>query len=58
MTAPWELYNLDEDFTQARDIAADNPEKLEELKALCGPRHRGTRRCRSTGAVPSASAPS
>ena len=34
MTAAWELYNLDEDFTQARDLAAENPEKLEELKAL------------------------
>ncbi|AQQ04456.1 arylsulfatase [Roseibium algicola] len=32
--AKWELYNLDEDFSQARDIAADNPDKLEELKAL------------------------
>ncbi|SHM05124.1 arylsulfatase [Roseibium suaedae] len=34
MTAKWELYNLDEDFSQAKDIAAANPEKLEELKAL------------------------
>lgn len=32
--AKWELYNLDEDFTQSKDIAAENPEKLEELKAL------------------------
>ena len=34
MKAPWELYNLEEDFTQANNIAAENPEKLEELKAL------------------------
>ncbi|WP_226627700.1 sulfatase-like hydrolase/transferase [Alloyangia pacifica] len=30
----WELYNLDEDFSEANDLAADNPEKLEELKAM------------------------
>ncbi len=30
----WELYNLDEDFSQANDVAAEYPEKLEELKAL------------------------
>ncbi|MFV0513088.1 MAG: sulfatase-like hydrolase/transferase [Jhaorihella sp.] len=34
LTAEWELYNLDEDFTQANNIAADNPEKLAELTAL------------------------
>ncbi|WP_353476748.1 arylsulfatase (plasmid) [Salipiger sp. H15] len=34
MKAKWELYNLDEDFTQAKDLAAENPDKLEELKAL------------------------
>lgn len=31
---PWELYNLNEDFSQANDIAAKNPEKLKEMKAL------------------------
>jgi arylsulfatase A-like enzyme len=30
----WELYNLEEDFTQARDLAKQNPAKLAELKAL------------------------
>ena len=30
----WELYYLPDDFTQAHDLAADNPEKLTELKAL------------------------
>ena len=29
----WELYNLSEDFSQANDLAADMPEKLEEMKA-------------------------
>ncbi|HEU4528309.1 MAG TPA: sulfatase-like hydrolase/transferase [Actinomycetota bacterium] len=30
----WELYHLVDDFSQARDLAAERPEKLEELKAL------------------------
>ena len=30
----WELYNVDEDFSQAKDLAAVNPEKLQELQAL------------------------
>jgi len=30
----WELYNVDEDFSQANDLAATNPEKLKELQAL------------------------
>jgi len=30
----WELYYLPDDFSQARNIAADNPEKLDELKEL------------------------
>lgn len=33
-TATWELYNLDEDFSQAHDLAGQYPEKLEEMKAL------------------------
>ncbi len=28
----WELYNVNEDFSQAKDLAASNPAKLEELK--------------------------
>ena len=28
----WELYNLDEDWSQAHDLAAEMPEKLAELK--------------------------
>ena len=30
----WELYYLPDDFSQAHDLAAENPEKLEELKEL------------------------
>ncbi len=30
----WELYYLPDDFSQARDIAADHPEKVEELREL------------------------
>jgi arylsulfatase A-like enzyme len=30
----WELYNLNDDFTERIDLAKKNPEKLNELKAL------------------------
>lgn len=30
----WELYHLDTDFSEARDLAAEHPEKLRELIAL------------------------
>ncbi len=30
----WELYNLDEDFSEANDLAASMPEKLAQMKAL------------------------
>ncbi len=30
----WELYNLDEDFSQSHDLAAQRPEKLTEMQAL------------------------
>src|SRR5262249_2361908 len=30
---PWELYNASEDFSQARNVASDNPKKLAELQA-------------------------
>lgn len=30
----WELYNLDEDYSQSKNLAAKHPEKLAELKAL------------------------
>lgn len=31
--APWELYNVNEDFSQAEDLSAKMPEKLKELQA-------------------------
>ncbi len=31
-TDPWELYNTDEDFSQANNLASQMPEKLAELK--------------------------
>jgi arylsulfatase len=30
----WELYNVAEDFSQANDVAAQNPQKLKELQDL------------------------
>jgi len=30
----WELYDLEHDFAQAHDVAAQHPEKLKELQAL------------------------
>ena len=34
LTDKWELYNIDEDWSQANDLAATNPKKLEEMKML------------------------
>lgn len=33
-TAPWELYYVDEDFSQASDLAEQYPEKLRELQDM------------------------
>jgi arylsulfatase len=33
VNAPWELYNIEEDFSEANDLAKTNPEKLKELQA-------------------------
>ncbi|MGH6997544.1 MAG: sulfatase-like hydrolase/transferase, partial [Phenylobacterium sp.] len=30
----WELYNLDEDFSQARDLAKDHPDRLRQMQDL------------------------
>ena len=30
----WELYNVNDDFTEANNLAASNPEKLKELQAI------------------------
>jgi arylsulfatase len=32
--APWELYKIDEDFSQAHNLAAQHPDKLRELQDL------------------------
>ncbi len=32
LTTKWELYNIDEDFSQADDLAAEMPEKLREMQ--------------------------
>jgi arylsulfatase len=34
MKFPWELYNLSEDYSQSKDLAAQNPAKLKEMQAL------------------------
>ena len=34
LTDKWELYNLDKDWSEANDLAASNPQKLEEMKLL------------------------
>jgi len=34
LTDKWELYNIDEDWSQANDLAAANPQKLAEMKEL------------------------
>ena len=33
-TAPWELYHIDQDFTEYTDLATQEPEKLAELEDL------------------------
>ena len=33
-TDVWELYNLQNDYSQSKDLAKENPEKLAELKAV------------------------
>jgi arylsulfatase len=34
LTDTWQLYHIDEDWSQSTDLAAQNPAKLEEMKAL------------------------
>jgi arylsulfatase len=34
LTDKWELYHIDEDWSQATDLAAKEPKRLEEMKAL------------------------
>ena len=50
----WELYNLDEDFSEANDLAAKHPEKLARAARSCSgrrPRSTTSRRC-SAGFAP------
>jgi arylsulfatase A-like enzyme len=34
LTDKWELYHIDEDWSEANDLAAKDPKRLEEMKAL------------------------
>ncbi|HBN76680.1 MAG TPA: arylsulfatase, partial [Planctomycetaceae bacterium] len=34
LNMPWELYNVDTDFSQANNLAKENPEKLDEMVKL------------------------
>ncbi|WP_145123480.1 arylsulfatase [Rosistilla oblonga] len=34
LSAPWELYKLDEDFSQSNDLADENPKQLDEMVKL------------------------
>ncbi|MBA4017913.1 MAG: arylsulfatase [Pirellula sp.] len=34
LNTPWELYNVEQDFSQADDLAAQEPEKLKALQGL------------------------
>jgi arylsulfatase A-like enzyme len=37
----WELFNIDQDFSQANDVAAANPEKLKESRPYSIKKRRG-----------------
>jgi arylsulfatase len=51
--APWELYKIDEDFSQANDLAAKLPAKLRELQDMWWVEAQSTACSRSTGGPPS-----
>ena len=53
----WELYDTNKDWTQARDLAKENPKKLAELQRLFIIEATKYRRCRSTTGRSSASTP-
>ena len=53
----WELYHVSEDFSQANNLAEQNPEKLKELQDVFMKRQSGTTCCRSMTGAPSASIP-
>ena len=54
-TDHWELFNLEDDFAEAHDLSASNPEKVKELEEPGGARPAATRYSRSTTASSSAS---
>ena len=53
----WELYNVEEDFSCAHDLAAKYPDKLEKLKGSSWKRRSSTTCFRLTTAPGSASTP-
>ena len=56
LKAPWELYNLDADFSQADDLAAQEPGQAEGTPGRCSWRRRRSTTCsRSTRGWPSGS---
>ena len=52
----WELYYLPDDFSQAHDIAAENPRSSQSSGSSSGRRPPGTVRCRCWAAWPCSSA--
>jgi len=32
--APWQLFNMDTDLSETKNVAIENPDKVNELKAL------------------------
>jgi arylsulfatase len=48
----WELYNIEEDFSQANNLAQKHPEKLKELQAVFDRRRRSTTSIRWTRVLP------
>ena len=53
----WELYNLKEDFTQSKNLAKANPEKLDELRQIFLSEARKNQVFPSTTATSNVSAP-
>ena len=49
--AKWELYNIDEDFSQANDLATEYPLKFASCRISGGSKRPSTTCCRSTGAA-------
>ncbi len=54
----WELYHIDEDFSQAKDLAATNPRNCASCRISGGYKLRATMSFRSIGVPPNGSTPS